>query len=1464
MKYLNLRNFLLSLSIFLASPLVAGLVIFNPDDGNWNVPGNWSNGSVPGTNNMPIIHSNRKVTIDSDVLECGNIFCGQSAGNPQKGTVFMRKGGKLITSILILGRDQDNLGMYNQSGGELSISVYLSVGDNAGGVEGTASGLLKLSAGSLTMTGIAPAYIGNKGEGKMVVAGAGVFNANDMVIGNTIGSENSVFYQVGGTTFVDNVTAGGGLTSEGKCELSGGLFEWNNLFIVRDSLTIKGELSSARGAKSGGTSLQLENGSLLQFIFDANGMSPISIENSELSISSGSKIKIDGTFYTRNSGAAKSFLLVKHNGYADQTTFASENVELSGFGNLSPALRYESNGIYLDLTVSGNESRQAQGLFLKYWELPINDDSPWNRGYQKIEPPLSAVPVFSNKLVRSHPTFGKRVNAIDLSELLNEEDIFVQFNGFINITTSGSYTFYLNSDDGSKLWIDGALLVDNDGVKSSPTELSASITLSVGMHEIEVGFFHNTGTPVLEASWSGPGISKEEIPENVLYVSEFKSAFSSFYSFKRIIPDADLIYNYCPSFLYDDVDGLYKIWSGGSAVGGDYIIYKESPTIDGLLDAEIQYALSPSHIASKFDDVHACDPNVFNVSGTFYLSYSGNTRDTTLPATTRIGMAISHDRGRTFQRLHDGEHILAPSSDYTFDPNNYGVGQSAVVRANDGYWYMIYTDVDNYRAPGQITFLRVIRCSDPAFPTNKHEMINSNVPATGGVSLDLAYDTSNEEFIVITDVCDDPNNVENPLVKIRLSYYDKNWNYIRSRLIKANVGWSFGEGIAMLADLKKEIFKYSENGLEAYVFAAATSEYKTNTKLWAHWVAGDTKYIVVPENNLPKFSSPQLISEGLVFNSNATTVIYTSDKSDLENNFTIDFWAKPITDIVLVNESTNAGGISIGSNLVSPGHGAGWGDSDLHSGLGIAVGKNGVAITEHSGNYVPAPLVWSGELSDWTHVTIVLNNRTPQLFINGQFVHQGMTSMRQYIHPTVDYFGGPWWNAYGFYGGQAWNFRLWNRVLNNDEICKLPGGLAESDLPSAFVGKWLQDDPVPEGSSLGTEAFYSVVTGNKNGKTYRQFLSNDDGGRFAIEPIDGLVSVLNGNLLDYETATSNIITVCAIDDESQIYDRKFQVDISDTSMTPRFDVELNSTYFDGNSFTNTGEIITGVEDDFTVSFYAKPERSIVIPDESTTGTAGLDGGVGYVVMPQNGSEWGDANVHAGVGVSVGTNGIAVYEHGASYLPALLSWKADIMLTNWMHISIVYSSKTPSLFVNGIKMKTGLTSSQTVHPSTTIFGGGPGFGSYKGKVSEYRVQSDQSTQNDVRDNMTTWDVDNIANYKNAFLPEIIVQNHDANGSAVCYLTPYVDLSSDSYSFSLTDDSDGRFDIHALDGIITIANMADFNYFSASNHNVTARISAGGKTYQQDITIHVAENVIPEPALFIIFYLSFIIYYLRKIS
>ena len=68
--------------------------------------------------------------------------------------------------------------------------------------------------------------------------------------------------------------------------------------------------------------------------------------------------------------------------------------------------------------------------------------------------------------------------------------------GYINIETAGDYTFYTTSDDGSQLFINGTMVVDNDGLHGA-AEQSGVVTLEEGYHAIEVTVFEKGGAESL-------------------------------------------------------------------------------------------------------------------------------------------------------------------------------------------------------------------------------------------------------------------------------------------------------------------------------------------------------------------------------------------------------------------------------------------------------------------------------------------------------------------------------------------------------------------------------------------------------------------------------------------------------------------------------------------------------------------------------------------------------------------------------------------------------------------------------------------------------------------------------------------------------------------------------------------------------------------------------------------------------
>ncbi len=88
----------------------------------------------------------------------------------------------------------------------------------------------------------------------------------------------------------------------------------------------------------------------------------------------------------------------------------------------------------------------------------------------------------------------------------------IKFVGKLVIETSGEYQFHVGSDDGSKLYIDDELIIDNDGTHGY-IERSGNVTLSAGEHKIRVDYFQGPRFNIaMRLFWTKPGGSKEIIP----------------------------------------------------------------------------------------------------------------------------------------------------------------------------------------------------------------------------------------------------------------------------------------------------------------------------------------------------------------------------------------------------------------------------------------------------------------------------------------------------------------------------------------------------------------------------------------------------------------------------------------------------------------------------------------------------------------------------------------------------------------------------------------------------------------------------------------------------------------------------------------------------------------------------------------------------------------------------------------
>lgn len=83
-----------------------------------------------------------------------------------------------------------------------------------------------------------------------------------------------------------------------------------------------------------------------------------------------------------------------------------------------------------------------------------------------------------------------------------QTNFMAQFLGRVNIPTAGAQAFSLKSDDGSRLFIDGVLIIGNDGSQGGSAIISASPTLSAGLHDIRLDYYQGTGGATV--TFTGP------------------------------------------------------------------------------------------------------------------------------------------------------------------------------------------------------------------------------------------------------------------------------------------------------------------------------------------------------------------------------------------------------------------------------------------------------------------------------------------------------------------------------------------------------------------------------------------------------------------------------------------------------------------------------------------------------------------------------------------------------------------------------------------------------------------------------------------------------------------------------------------------------------------------------------------------------------------------------------------------
>ncbi len=117
------------------------------------------------------------------------------------------------------------------------------------------------------------------------------------------------------------------------------------------------------------------------------------------------------------------------------------------------------------------------------------------------------------------PAASGTTDAPSLTVRTRDNDIGLEFTGFLQVPADGDYTFYLSADTGAFLRLHKAQLLDADFGYTSGVETSATMKLKAGLHPLTLGYRRGTaGSPAMALAWSGPSLAKQVIPASAFFI----------------------------------------------------------------------------------------------------------------------------------------------------------------------------------------------------------------------------------------------------------------------------------------------------------------------------------------------------------------------------------------------------------------------------------------------------------------------------------------------------------------------------------------------------------------------------------------------------------------------------------------------------------------------------------------------------------------------------------------------------------------------------------------------------------------------------------------------------------------------------------------------------------------------------------------------------------------------------------
>ncbi|HZH16965.1 MAG TPA: PA14 domain-containing protein [Archangium sp.] len=330
---------------------------------------------------------------------------------------------------------------------------------------------------------------------------------------------------------------------------------------------------------------------------------------------------------------------------------------------------------------------------------------------------------------------------------LGADNFSVRWEAQLQPAFSETYTFYSQSDDGIRLWVNGEKLIDNWTVHPL-TENSGTITLTAGRrYSFRVDYFESTGPATSSLLWSSPSQPKQVIPQSAFSYAPLSAPVLEYN------PPGSR-YAYAPAVVNDGsgTTRIYSCYNPSDGVIKDSILLVEK--VGGSV-TRTATVLSPS--ASGWNSLHICDPTVvqgaFTYNGVTYshaMFYTGNDSGS---VHNQIGVAFANSLGASSWVKYPQPLIPFPAGEAT---SHWGVGQPSVTAVDGkGRVLLFYTQGDSQ---GTRVYRRELSLGNMAAPIIGAPVLVTTAGLTeldgGGAFLnnvDFAYDASRDRFYAIRE-----------------------------------------------------------------------------------------------------------------------------------------------------------------------------------------------------------------------------------------------------------------------------------------------------------------------------------------------------------------------------------------------------------------------------------------------------------------------------------------------------------------------------------------------------------------------------------------------------------------------------------------------------------------------------------------------------------------------------------------